>query len=198
MTRKTRGAGTKLDRFRMSIRDSRVKLTHASAREIITQARTEFSPATWQTVVPWLYAVLTPQLRRLLPRKLEVWGHVQIPMAPITQTLEKELWWCAACVEQSIQPLVTFLVLSEKYEQAYAQGDRTRCEQILIEIQATTGYSLWLLRASIHNAATFEGLEAQKERAHSIIRSSPRSLASFLSWYISERNEEKVLISVEN
>lgn len=192
MKQRKKRTGTKLDRFRMSIRDPKVKINNSTARDLLEQARTDFSPFTWSTVLPLLYQVKAQSLRFLLPRKVEYWGQLQLSMPLKAMTLQEELLWCAACLSQNISVLRDFGDFARKFESAFLLGQGDKCKEILREIKGRCGYSLWLIRAKINCAATFEGLESQKEAAREIIHENPRSLTSFLSWYVSERNEEKV------
>lgn len=187
--------GTALDSYRNSIRDKRVKLTNSAALELIRTLRVGFSHSTWEILVPLLLRVESLSLRRLLPRKVEYWNQIQLPIDVPKVNLIMELRLCLVFFQQSNEILISFRNLVTLYENSYIIGNKDRCCEILADIQDKTGYSLWLLRTTIHHAATFEGLEIQKERAHSIIRMSPRSLVSFLSWQTSERNEEKVSVA---
>jgi len=181
-----------LEKFRISIRDPKVKLTNKSAKNLIKNARTNFSPLTWKKILPWLYQVNSPSLRRILPRRIESWGHLQFSFAIGQKSLFEEIEWALLCIEQNKEIIKSFRTTAESYEQLYILGNSSDAKTVLEKIKKDIGYSFWLIKASIHHAATFDGLEAQKEVAHTILHESPRSLTSFLSWYMSERNEEKV------
>ena len=190
-----RARGTKLEQLKAAVRDPKVKLTHAAARAVLTFARSEFAPSTTRQLIPLLYRVRAEELRQLLPRRLAAWGFTQPSMHTTAMQLERELWWAFLTIEYSAALVKEFVILANEYEAAYISGDGEAGRLKLVEIEQRSGYSFWLLRATIHHAAAFEGLERQKELSRSIVRNSPRSFAAFLSWYISERNEEKVSIA---
>lgn len=185
----------KLKKLQMNLRGAQKKTSAVQGLSIVNSARSDFSATTLGSIMPNLYEIKVANLQKFLPRKLDLWSQIQRSPSLSEISLEKELDWAMLNIKQNSDLLSRFRIHVEKLQDSYLRDDAAECRGILEILELECGKSLWLARAVINIAAVFEGLEAQKAKSREFLHASPRSITSFLSWYVSERNEEKVSLS---
>src|SRR6185369_15655460 len=95
-----------------------------------------------------------------------------------------------ACLIAGFSPKISaFLRHKTVYENGLFGGDFKQCARTLDALESELGVSLWLIEARITLLQAEHGLESQKSYSQSI-REKTSNLVSFITFYLSQRNEE--------
>lgn len=106
--------------------------------------------------------------------------------------INKELRWASERLRLNKHKIEEYLELSESFERSLLVGDYSNTEDILEEIQNKYGYSYWLIENKIAFLQEYKGLEAQKSFSDEIIGEYPNTFTSYITYYVSQRNEDSV------
>lgn len=120
---------------------------------------------------------------------------VQEVLASHPLPLPKEVLWIVSRLVQHKDRLSKFLAEKDQLEMLYWDGDWNKIKAQLDLIEKTFGRTLWLLEANITLKQEFVGLEEQKKIVNLERRLSPRSLAAYLAYNYSVRNEPTTVLS---
>jgi hypothetical protein len=112
----------------------------------------------------------------------------------ITQELDSQIRWAGAVLSECRDQLHQFEALQRTFESFWLQGDFAEALIKLTEIDELCGVSLWSIDARI-SILQESGLDAQKAFCAAVIEKAPRSIAGFVAYYISIRNEEATTLS---
>ena len=123
------------------------------------------------------------------PQELAL-GEVKAPLP-----LLGRLYWLSTFLQQSREPLVSFLRLSNRFEQEFLKGQFEEAKATLDEIEAALGLSVWLIETRIALLQRWKGLEAQKEYARSLTHATGSKLAGVAAYWVSQRNEENTVFA---
>lgn len=155
-----------------------------------SNARRKLAPALYPAVLQWIEAtsyarnVVCPAQFPEEPRKLQQFH----PPAPMNLT--KEFMWAGVYLANHKEKLRAYARYGNRIRSTLFAGDHNECEKSLEELQRSLGYSLWLLKTRIAFLQQAKGLDAQKEFVANLRSAArPGSIASFVAYYVSVRNE---------
>lgn len=126
-------------------------------------------------------------LQRLRPRKI---GDLYqgSPLKPLA--LKKELVWAREIILQHREPISAQLVFKARVEAALIEDDFDQVINLLDELEATQGYSLFSISTRIATLQLYRGLEAQKEFLQSVRSQKATENLPFFGYWWSIRCEE--------
>jgi hypothetical protein len=117
--------------------------------------------------------------------------HVSTLLADVSEP--REFAWTSQLLTLEAPQLNNFVKLRDQFETALLSGSPEDCIRILDNVEATFGYSLWLVSRRIHVLQLARGLEAQKHYTEGLkSRSRPGSIAAYIAFYFSVRSEPTV------
>jgi hypothetical protein len=106
---------------------------------------------------------------------------------------QKEFLWCASVVSLYSDKLSDFVSRRVRFEKRFLNGEYDEAEDILNQIEADFGVSIWLSATRIQLLQLKYGLKAQKDYLEEILSSTDLDFfVAFLSYFFSLRSEESV------
>jgi hypothetical protein len=109
----------------------------------------------------------------------------------------QEFLWTSAILELFPSELKTFVRLRNTYERAFLVGDLDGASEVVDEVEASVGLSIWLIASRIQLLQQRSGLKAQKDYLESLI-SAPNlnPYYGYIAFMISYRAEENVSLAL--
>lgn len=184
------GADSQLRLFRRaihSVANPRAGLSKARSLVPATHFPRIVNDLSRQSTYRYLFAPTT------FPKHLESFP-MRIRLAELDA--EAELLWTASVLSLFKSELSEFLLKKEEFEHAFVAESPTRALEILQQIEAQFGFSLWLIGFKLQLLQLGKGLQAQKDYLESIFAVDGMSAqATWLAYYFSLRSEENVSYS---
>jgi hypothetical protein len=105
-------------------------------------------------------------------------------------SLEREIAWSARVLQKRIPTLKRFHSLLQTLQENLLKEDYTEAHQALDQIDDVCGLSFWSIEARIALFQLQSGLEKHKAHVGVIYEGAPKSLAAYIAYMVSRRNEE--------
>ena len=105
-------------------------------------------------------------------------------------SLADRIHFICLLLERSRETLAAFNSKRNRLESLICGGQFEQAEAVLDEIEEEFGLSLWAVELRIALLQISKGLEAQKEYAAGLAAEAPRSAATVIGAWVSQRNEE--------
>lgn len=159
-------------------------------RRAMGYARRAVAPSDYPEIVKRLLAI--PQYRWAAagdPFPEEPSGiPPKIKLQPVDPV--REFAWSASILEAHSKALREFVLLRTKFETHFVTGELGFAEDLLNEIQARFGWSLWLVVSRIQLLALSKGLQAQKTFLEGFLENPISSTVGWIAYTFSLRAEE--------
>ncbi|MEA5672244.1 hypothetical protein VA602_12930 [Pseudomonas sp. MH2] len=163
-------------------------------RDLMLEARAVLHTSSFSKYLQWCgfhIANQLPELKRYPTGYDELQG---VSWKDSKVSLEREILWIAARINQDHATVNHFRVYAEKIEQFVLSGDHANAITLLKELESIHGASFWSVQLRIALEGIVGGLEGQK-RYTSEVRSVYKSgLLNFIAYNTSVRNEDRVSI----
>ena len=104
--------------------------------------------------------------------------------------LGRQLMWSIAILGLHEEQVREFVRLADEFEAKWLIGDADAALSKLDDIDSVCGRSLWSIENRVALLHQSKGLEAQKSFVVEVTKAAPGSVAGFVAFYISIRNEE--------
>lgn len=166
-----------------------------SLAAILIASRESLQTSQFEEFLSWLELQTTSQAAPLKNFGVLHSELIQEVLASHPLPLPKEVLWIVSRLVQHKDQLSMFLAEKDRLEMLYWDGDWNKIKAQLELIEKTFGRTLWILEANITLKQEFVGLEEQKKIVNFERKLSPRSLAAYLAFNYSVRNEPTTVLS---
>lgn len=183
----------------LNLRDKKDKLIRTrqfqrSLSAALIQAREKISATQFDKFLSWLESQTTSLLSeyRSYATNSELTSEALHAHA---LPLHKEILWTVARLLQHAQLIRDFRVQAAELEGLVWTGSWDQIETLLDSIEKTFGKTIWVLEARITLEQDVRGLEFQKKIVKTERQIAARGLTTFISHYISVRNEPTTVLN---
>lgn len=166
-----------------------------SLAAILIASRESLQTSQFEEFLSWVELQTTSQAAPLKSFGILRSELVQEVLASHPLPLQKEVLWIVLRLVQQKDLLSNFLEEKDQLETLYWDGDWNKIKAQLELIETKFGRTLWGLEANITLKQEFVGLEEQKKIVNLERKLSPRSLAAYLAYNYSARNEPTAVLS---
>ena len=182
-------ANSLLTHLSLSLVKKKKRKTHLSAIRAVlpTELYSDFLDKVYQ------YPAKLTKVVGTTPKSLP-----QIDDSPNLQFLsvKDELRWAKTIILKNSVSINCIVNLANSFSSAFLNSDYSEAISILDKIEKDAGYSIWLIKTKIGFLQFSGGLESQKRYSQYIKDETDNgSLAAYISYWVSIRNEETVTIS---
>lgn len=163
-------------------------------RDLMLEARALLHVSTFSKYLEWCGFHISnqlPELKRYPTGYDELFG---VSWSDSRVSLEREILWIAARINQDHNTVNHFRIYAEKIESLILSEDYNRSIELLKELESIQGASFWSVQLRIALESSVGGLETQKKYTTEVRSIYKAGLLNFIAYNTSVRNEERVSI----
>lgn len=169
--------------------------TKLSTPDLILGGFSQLGPTDAEQFLEWLKGFPGKAVQVYPVKPIRKARELTLQTVTIPLPLIARVNWLSTLLEISKDRLATFADNVIRYERAYLMGEYPEAQQVLDEIRAEFGYSVWDIENQITLLQRWKGLDAQKEYARTIGKNARGCLAGVAAYWVSQRNEESTVFN---